>query len=129
MVTTKQRFGELLWHDSELREISLFRSDSLDCLRIRVMMRLEKSARRLVDITFRDSTNFEADLDLAGKQLCSDAIWSASCLPSSSWRDKIMQNHPGNGFEGQLHFRIDLVDPGGLINILARDFSVEEVKG
>jgi hypothetical protein len=123
-----QRFGSLPWHDSKLLGLSIHRSESEDRVAIRVSLRQPTPSNgKLVDVVFLETTYFEGTVDLEGKRVCADDISTASCRTSSPWLASLAKSNPHDSFEGYLHFEIYLVPPGGLINILARDFALSEL--
>ena len=121
-----QRFNDHLWHDSKLRGMSVYRSDRREVVTLSVLLRQRDAPPVLVDVTFLQSVYCSCDLDLEGKRLCSDDIESASCNASSSWRDEIVRGHPGDSFDEYCHFNVNLIEPGGTIDVLAVDFEVRD---
>jgi len=121
------RFDDMLWHDSKLLELKIYRTNSKEQVRVRVGLRQLSAGPRLVDIVFLDSTYFESKIDLEGKRVCSDDIAAAGSYGASSWLQELARSSPYDSFAGYIHFRIDLIPPGGSINILAKDFVVQDV--
>ncbi len=72
-----------------------------------------------------------ADVYLQARSMCADDISDAECCDSSDWKNTVSQPGPFDVIQGNrqlekfLHFRISLCVPGGTINILAKDFSLE----
>lgn len=83
------------------------------------------------ELTFNESAYIEADVYLHAKSMCSDDISNAECYESSNWKSTVSQPSPydvvqgGRGLEQFLHFNISMCAPGGTINILAKNFSLE----
>ena len=130
-----QRFNRIEWHDSKLRGVSLFTVGSEEQVKISLELLGEGSAYSPVEITFRDCAYFEAEVYSHAKLQCSDDINGAACYASSQWKTSVSEPGPfdpilgGRGLEDYLHFEIYLCVPGGIINILAKDFSLETSSG
>jgi hypothetical protein len=126
VTNTAQRFGELPWHDSKLLALSIYRSNSEDRVSLRVSLRQSGPDTKVTDVVFLGSTYCEATIDLGGKRACSDDISSGSCYASSAWLQELTKSHPYDSFDGFFHFRLYLIPPGGFINILAKEFVLQE---
>lgn len=130
MSSTAQRFNSIRWHDSKLLDLSFHRSGGEE-VKMSLELLGEGGAHTAAEIIFKESAYIEADVYLDAKAMCADDISDAECHVSSEWKDTVSQPGPydpilGNRhFEQHLHFAITLCPPGGRINILAKDFSVE----
>jgi len=84
------------------------------------------------EIVFEECAYMAADVYLAAKSLCADAISGAKCYETSSWKAAVSEPSPydpiqgDRGFERFLHFSIGMIAPGGTIELLARDFKLLE---
>jgi len=125
MTSTIERFNAIRWHDSKLIGLSFLRAGSEEQVRISLLLRREGEALEPAEMVFRESTYVEVDVDLDGKRVCADDIADAQCLASSDWMRKLSERNPHDSFDGYLHFEIELIPPGGTINILAKDFALE----
>ena len=123
--STIQRFNGVQWHDSKLLGFCFYREGAQELVKISLQLRQESAALRPVDLVFRESTYVKLEVDLEGKSQCSDDISDAECSAESEWLRTLSAGNPYDSFEGYLHFRISLIPPGGTINILAKDFSLE----
>ena len=121
-----ERFDEFLWHDSKLLAFAVERVGTEDLVRLHLLMRQPNGPPQSLDVVFLDTVYFQADVDLQGKRLCSDAIGAARCHRSPSWKDEIMRSHPGEDLRSYFHFSVAFIDPGGILNILAKNFVLEK---
>ena len=119
-----QRFNSIGWHDSKLLGLSFYRANSEEQVRISLQLLGEGGVLRPSEIIFKESTYVKLEVDLEGKRVCADDISDAECRASSEWIKTLSDQNPHDSFEGYLHFAIDLIPPGGKINILAKDFAV-----
>jgi hypothetical protein len=78
----------------------------------------------LTDVVLTQSIYIDARVDLVAKQECADDISSGKCYSSSPWFDEFRGAHPLDEGIDYFHFRIELIPFGGMIEIVARDFSV-----
>lgn len=120
-----ERFNNIRWHDSKLLGLSFYRTDSEEQVRISLQLLGQGSDLNPIDIIFRGSTYIEMDVDLEGKRVCSDDISDGECYASSAWIESLSAKNPHDSFQGYLHFQIYLIPPGGTINLLAKDFTLE----
>ncbi len=128
------RFNAVPWHDAALTALSISYTSEEEGAenQVRLSVGLDEGARP-VEVIFRDCAYIEADVYLACKTMCSDAIDDAVCYESSEWKDEVTAPGPydpiqgGRGLDEYLHFSIYLCPPSGTIQILARDFSLEEM--
>jgi hypothetical protein len=128
VIDIAERFNQIAWHDSKLLEVSSYQSpDAEGCVRLRVALGGLAPMVRLVDVLFLHGSYIEMDIDIDGKALCGDAISEAYCPTTSPWLDKLLANHYRTNFYGYHHFRVVLVDPGGSLNVLAKDFILRDV--
>lgn len=131
-----ERFSSIVWHDSKLLGVNIYREGSEEVVKIFLNLLGEKGTLTPAQLLFRSSAYVELGMDLHGKQACSDDIADAECLVGSDWQRALLERNPFEHgalsvkdpfayLEGYLHFRIRLISPGGTINILARDFRLE----
>ncbi len=122
---TIQRFNEIRWHDSKLVSLCFYRTGGEERVKVSLELLGEGGSLTPAELIFKESTYIEADVYLEGKRVCSDDISSADCYVSSEWTKSLSERNPYDSFEGYLHFQLYLIPPGGTINVLARDFSLE----
>jgi hypothetical protein len=125
MNSTIQRFNAIRWHDSKLVGLCFYRAEGEERVKISLEMLGEGGALTPAEMIFGGSTYVALDVDLEGKRVCSDDISSAECYASSEWTKSLSEKSPYDSFEGYLHFQLYLIPPGGTINVLAKDFSLE----
>jgi hypothetical protein len=73
-------------------------------------------------------------LDLLGKIVVGSAIADASCLPHSEWKAQILSSYESQwlaaklqcNVENILHYEIEIIEPGGKIDILATGFRLDK---
>jgi hypothetical protein len=129
--TTTQRFNNIRWHDSKLRSLCFYSAEGEERVKLSLELLGEGGALVPAEVIFKESAYMFADVYLEAKSLCSDDISDAECYVSSDWKTTVSKPSPfdiirGNRrFEGHLHFRIGMCPPGGTINILAKDFTLE----
>ena len=131
--STMERFNAIRWHDSKLVGLCLYRVAKEERVKLSLQLLGEGGTLTPADVIFKECVYIEADVYLEGKRLCADDISSRQCYPSSDWTKSLLERNsnfllirkPGHNFEGYLHFRLYLCPPGGTINVLARDFSLE----
>lgn len=122
MNETIARFNALKWHDSKLLGLSFAREGTEEQVRLSLEMRGEQGTLVPMEMIFKGSTYIALEVDLEGKHQCSNDISDARCCASSEWTKMLSDRNPYDSFSGFLHFEIDLIPPGGNINILAKDF-------
>jgi hypothetical protein len=120
--STIERFNAVRWHDSKLLGLSLCRVERADHVKIFLGLLEEGGLLTPTELVFEDPTYIALQVDLEGKRLCADDISSAKCHASSEWIRRLSEQNPLDNFGGYLHFEIDLIPPGGTIDILAKDF-------
>lgn len=131
MDTITRRFNTIQWHDSKLLGLCFYKADDEELIKISLNLLEKDGSLTPAEIVFRESAYVEADVYLHAKSMCADDISSAECRLSSEWKTRVSEPKPfdvilgGRGFEQHLHFRFTLCPPGGTINVLARDFSLE----
>lgn len=131
---TIERFNSLFLHDSKLVGVSLFKVEEEDKAKISLELLDEDGTFTPAEIIFKDCVYFQIDSYLAAKSMCGDAISNAKCYGSSDWKIMVSEPSPydpirgGRGFEEHLHFSISMCPPGGTINVLAKDFSLQKTK-
>jgi hypothetical protein len=120
-----QRFNSIRWHDSKLSTLSFYRVGSEELVKISLKLIGENGAHKPINLVFKESTYIKLDVDLEGKSECSDDISDAECLIESELLRTLTNQNPYDNFQGYLHFCIELIPPGGTINILAKNFLLE----
>jgi hypothetical protein len=124
-IDTINRFNAIEWHDSKLLDIRSTRVDGNDIVSISIVLARDFGGGKRVGLIFRECAYLSMDMYILGKRVCADAISGAACSRESKWIDIIRSRNPYDEFDGYLDFEFYLIPPGGLINILARDFSLE----
>ncbi len=124
MDETTRRFTDVPWHDSKLIGISLARIGLEDQIRLALELRGEGTDLARVDLLFDGATYLRLTIDVEGKRVCSDDISGAVCSRESPWLTELREANPHDLFEGFLHFSIVLIPPGGVVEILAKDFTL-----
>ncbi|WP_263357984.1 hypothetical protein [Acidicapsa ligni] len=131
---TVQKFNSISWHDSKLVGFCLYKHEGEDRVRLSLELLGAGGSLTPTDIVFKECVYFASDVYLAAKSMCADDISGAECYESSDWKNAVSEPSPfdvilgGRGFEEHLHFSVSMCPPGGTINILARDFSLESSK-
>lgn len=129
--STVQRFNSVQWHDSKLVGLCFYKAEEEDRVKLSLELLGRDGSLTPAEIIFKESAYMEADVYLHAKSMCSDDISDAECYESSNWKSSVSQPGPydviqgGRGLEQFLHFSIRMCVPGGTINILAKDFSLE----
>ena len=122
-------FTKLPWHDAKLLELRIARDSELDQDNLACIvefMAAHNSWRRAV-VTLRNCTIVKVDLDLDGKRICADSIFSATCERDPALKTSLEagqlrgERHP---LADYYHFHILLVSPGGELSVFAKDFDV-----
>ena len=133
-MTTIERFNSLRWHDSKLIGLCFYKSNGEDRVKLSLELIGESGALTQAEMIFKECAYFEANVYLEAKSMCADDISGVECYESSDWKTSVSEPSPfdvilgGRGFEEHLHFSVSMCPPGGTINILARDFSLESSK-
>ncbi|HEV7747249.1 MAG TPA: hypothetical protein VGO56_19795 [Pyrinomonadaceae bacterium] len=132
------RFEGIRWHDSRLFDLSLLREPAEKKYDLRLSLNLivgfleGKSQRRMRTAVFTDCRILRTELDLLGVLLCGGDIASASCYSDAVEFERgtnetgfigLPQSHIP--LEECLAFLIELINPGGQILVIARDFELE----
>jgi len=130
--STVQRFNSIAWHDSKLVGLRFYRAGSEEQVSVSLELLGEGDALTPAEIIFNESAYIEANVYLEAKRMCSDDISDGECYVSSAWKDTVLEPSPYDviqggraDFEQYLHFQITLCPPGGTVNILAREFSLQ----
>jgi hypothetical protein len=129
--STIRRFQSVQWHDSKLVGLCFYRAGDEDRVKLSLELQGRDGSLTPAEITFKESAYIEADVYLRAKSMCSDDIAGAECYESSDWKSTVSQPtaydpiQGGRGLEPFLHFSISMCVPGGTIDILAKDFSLE----
>lgn len=124
MTTITQRFNAVRWHDSKLLAMCICREGQEELVKLSLQLLENDRTLKAYELKFRNSTYVKMELDLDGKNQCSDDISDAECMSDSEWLRALSTEHPYDHFDGYLHFRIDLIPPGGVLHVLAKDFSL-----
>lgn len=130
-----QRFNRIEWHDSKFVGLSFYNTGSDQEVKASLKLLREDNSYSPAEITFHECAYIEADVYLEATRRFSDDIIDAACYASSQWKTSVSEPGPydpilgGRGLEDYLHFEIYLCVPGGIINILAKDFSLEAGTG
>jgi hypothetical protein len=133
-----ESFSQILWHDSKLLGLHLFRNPEKPQYDLRLDLNLivgfseGKIERRKQSALFSDCRIVQTDLDLLGVLLCSGDIGAAGCYPDSvelekRKRDKVrLFDLPQdlNPLTECIGFFFEMVPPGGQIIIFAKDFEL-----
>jgi hypothetical protein len=126
-------FNSLNWHDSRLIGFSLFPSADgkshelyfdIDFISIDDAKSIVWIHKKLILL---DCTIAKIDLDLEGKKICSDSIAVAFCYKNSSYKHKIETEQlkgEENPLENYYHFCIQLINPGGVFNVFAKNYEM-----
>ncbi|HSA92231.1 MAG TPA: hypothetical protein VLE48_04415 [Terriglobales bacterium] len=127
------RFNDLDLHDSKLLGVHLVRdaSERVDdvVLDIRLRPQQGESAWRDVQLRFRDCTILKMNLDLDGKRVCADDIATNLCSSDSPLREELERGqlkYEKEPLADYLLFQIQLIHPGGEIDLFARDFELQQ---
>jgi hypothetical protein len=131
MNSTIARFNAIQWHDSKLLGLCFYRSGVEERVKVSLELLGEGGVLTPAEIIFKECAYIGADVYLEAKSMCSDDISDAECRESSDWKNTVSEPGPYDVIRGDrrleqfLHFRITMCVPGGTINILAKDFSLE----
>ena len=117
-----RRFNDIGWHDSKLLGLSVLRKDGSEQVTVSLSLRDKEGVFRPSEAVFLEATYVETQLDLEGKRVSADDISSGRCYISSEWTKALSERYPYDSFAGFLHFEIYLIPPGGIVNILAKNF-------
>jgi hypothetical protein len=133
-LTTIERFNNLRLHDSKLVGLCFYKVEGEDRIKLSLELLEKDGSLNPAEMIFKECAYFEADVYLEAKSMCADDISGVECYESSDWKTSVSEPSPfdvilgGRGFEEHLHFSVSMCPPGGTINILARDFSLESSK-
>lgn len=128
------KFNALNWHDSKLIGICLVRDESGTADTVRLDLRMIdytepfRSRWKQATLLLKECTLLRLDIDLDGKRVCSDSIWSATCARDSSLKEEIERVQLRNEVKplaNYLHFEIRLIEPGGRVDAFAKSFELE----
>jgi hypothetical protein len=131
---TVEKFNSIRWHDSKLLGFCLYKAEGEDRVRLSLELLAADGSLTPAEIVFTDCAYFAADVYSEAKSMCADDISNAKCYESSDWKSMVSKPSPydpiqgGRGFEEHLHFSVNMCPPGGTINVLAKDFSLESSK-
>lgn len=125
-------FNSLQWHDAKCGSIRLQPVENIHELICEVQMppsTAQSNARKRCTLRLVDCAYLEAALDLDGKRIVGGALAIASCDVTSDWKEAIQKKlvaEDANSLASYLHFRLRFINPGGEINVLAKDFVLAE---
>jgi hypothetical protein len=131
---TVQKFNSIRWHDSKLVGFCLYKAEGEDRVRLSLELLAADGSLTPTEIVFTDCAYFAVDVYSEAKSMCADDISNAKCYESSDWKSMVSKPSPydpiqgGRGLEEHLHFSVSMCPPGGTINVLAKDFSLESSK-
>jgi hypothetical protein len=124
-----KQFDALLWHDSKLLGLTVSRNrktDADDVILNLLMWPAIGQALVPVKLVFQNCSLLKLDMDLDAKRTCADDIASGMTMVTSDWIDDINKQHPYEPpLTGVCHFRINLIPPGGSLNFIASNFTIE----
>src|SRR5436305_11300521 len=129
--STIERFNSLQWHDSKLVGLSFYKAGHEDRVKLSLELLGRDGSLTPTELIFKESAYIEADVYLKAKSMCSDDIAGAECYDLSKWKSTVSRPgaydpiQGGRGLERFLHFSISMCVPGGTIDILAKDFSLD----
>ena len=121
------QFNEIPWHDAKFLGMSIFRDEKqgLDLVYwfLRIWQEDFRSLKKAIMI-FEEATIVRTNLDLDGKRVAADDIADASCMADSELKRQVerelrYEQHP---LRDHFHFQLDLIDPGGQVNVFAKSF-------
>src|SRR5258708_9235895 len=132
------RFSQVPWHDSKLTDLYLLRDDETKKCDLRLGLDLnvafskERIERSKSLAVFKECRILQVDLDLLGVLICGGDIASGVCYEDAvdferRRRNKAQQfDFPQryNPLEKCLAFLIEMINPGGEIVVLAKDFEL-----
>jgi hypothetical protein len=121
-----ERFSRIAWMNMALISLKTDRKDEVDDFLIEVIDQCSEIEKRF-ELRFADTTYVRMSVDFASKRANSDSIASAGCRSDSSWKTSLIKANPYDNFDSYLDFEIGLVPKGGLINLLARDFTLRRL--
>jgi len=125
-------FSILPWHDSVLMEVRIGYSESqrpMVTLAVSFCNSGDIGGRR--EVQFNDVRGVYTALDLLAKELCGNQIASGHCEKADETAETFVQRllrqfdlHRGETMEGLFLFTIELIHPGGTIQIVSPSFSI-----
>jgi hypothetical protein len=118
-------FNAVRWHDSKLLSLAFHRIEKQDEVSVSIQMQNGVGQLTPSTLLFEGSTYIRLEVDLEGKRVCADSIFSATCQAESDFLTNLKKANPYDSFQGYLHFRIELVPPGGWIDLLATGFQLK----
>lgn len=77
-------------------------------------------------IIFNNCVNVKMTMNLEGKRACSDSISDAYASLTSDWLREAANENSYYDYGNCVHFIIDLIPPGGGIEIIAKSYLSEE---
>lgn len=133
-----KRFNDMHWHDSKLIGFQVFpiegglKDDTSFDIKLVTNAQLGKQEWKNVKLILKDCRIIKLNLDLLGKQLCGGDLASAHCEKESALKEYVEGEElkhfdlpqEENPLAELLHFTIQLIHPGGEINVFARDFEL-----
>lgn len=135
-----KRFEQISWHDSKLRGIAITQGKEsrgdvvleIDLLTGDPSKKYEWSP---VEVRFQQTRIFQCELDFLGLRYCDSAIFGGTCTDQSDFLDHVVTDiiqkftlpQTAEDLANLRHFCIEFINPGGEINIIARDFEIRSL--
>lgn len=133
--TIAERFNSIPWHDSVLIPIAIRETGDSHEVAASLQLQERNGSVTQAEIVFHSCAFLRADLYLDAASMCGHAIGSARCQSESAWKREVSAPGfadpvlGGRGLDDYLHFNFYLCPPGGEIDILAKDFTLERKPG
>jgi hypothetical protein len=132
-----KRFEQIWWHDSKLGGIAIVadkgsRGDVVLQIHLLTGDPSKKYEWSPVEVRFLETRIFQCELDFLGLRYCGSDIACGTCPDQSNFLTHV-QTDIINKFDlpqtaadlaNLRHFCIEFINPGGEINIIARDFEI-----
>lgn len=121
------QFNDIPWHDAKFLGMSIVRDEKQEldvvCWFLRLWQEDFRALKKAI-LVFEQATIVRANLDLDGKRVAADDIANALCMADSELKQQVerelrYEQHP---LKDHLHFQLDLIDPGGQVNVFAKSF-------
>jgi hypothetical protein len=130
-------FSDLPWHDSELLELRIgYGTAQHPTVTLDIVFRESRAGGGRKEVQFNEARGIYADVDLLAKELCSNQIASAQCEVADESAEPFVERlqerfnlYRGETMSGIFLFTLELINPSGVILILARSFSVTAASG
>ncbi len=134
-----RKFESYLWHDSKISSFQIIEREHGEADDISFILDLSMKPSpqyetKKAELIFKDCVFLKADLNLKGKQFCGDDLSGAHCKTESELKESYINNLQSLGvsiaqqervnLSKIFHFQLIFIQPGGEINILAKDFEI-----